>query len=107
MTSQIQVKRQRHIMRSRVLSPCGRGIIYEDLSEILQSMLVKFINGNALKLYHNEITGVDALDWKAFPKALIVSDGKIRCDGIEFQLYFPGKVYGRPEMGKYNAHIDL
>ena len=45
-----------------------------DQSEILQSLLHKFINGKALQLYHNEIAGVDAFDWKAFPKALIVSD---------------------------------
>lgn len=55
-------------------------VMKTDLSEIFQSLLYKFISGNALQLYHNEISGVDALNWKAFPKALIVSDGKLRCD---------------------------
>ena len=53
---------------------------------ILQSLLYKFINGKALQLYHNEIAGVDAFDWKAFPEALIVSDGKLRCGTIEDRL---------------------
>ena len=61
-------------------------VMDKDLSEILQSFLRKFINGNALQLYHNEIKGVDAIDWKAFPKALIVSDGKIICAKIEDRL---------------------
>lgn len=61
-------------------------VMNSDQSEILQSLLHKFINGKALKLYHNEIVGVDAFDWKAFPQALIVSEGKLRCDTIEDQL---------------------
>lgn len=55
----------------------------QDLSEILQSLLYKFVNGNALRLYPNEIRGVDAIDWKAFPAALIVSGGELHCDTIE------------------------
>lgn len=58
-------------------------VMNADLSEILQSMLQKFINGDALELYHNEIAGIDAFDWKAFPMALIVSEGKLQCDTIE------------------------
>ena len=61
-------------------------IMNADQSEILQSLLHKFINGKALQLYHNEIAGVDAFDWKAFPEALIVSDRKLRCDTIEDRL---------------------
>ena len=57
-----------------------------DQSEILQSLLYKFINGKALQLYRNEIAGVDAFDWKTFPEALIVSDGKLRCGTIEDRL---------------------
>ena len=57
-----------------------------DLSEILQSLLLKFINGNPLELYPNEIRGVDALDWKEFPRALIVSDGMLQCDIIEDRI---------------------
>ena len=55
-------------------------VMKSDLSQVLQSMLHKFISGDVLELYHNEIAGIDAFDWKAFPKALIVSDGKVKCD---------------------------
>ena len=61
-------------------------VMKADLSEILQSLLQKYINGDALQLYRNEIAGVDAFDWKAFPEALIVSDGKLRCGTIEDRL---------------------
>jgi para-nitrobenzyl esterase len=61
-------------------------VLNADLSEILQCLLHKFICGDALQLYPNEIKGVDALDWKAFPRALIVSDGELTCDAIEDRL---------------------
>lgn len=53
-------------------------VMNEDLSNVLQKLLQKYVNGNALRLYPNEIKGFDAYDWKAFPHALIVSDGEIR-----------------------------
>ena len=61
-------------------------VMNADLSEILQSFLQKFMNGNPLELYRNEITGIDDFDWKAFPQALIVSGGKITCDTIEDRI---------------------
>jgi para-nitrobenzyl esterase len=61
-------------------------VMNADLSETLQTLLQKFINGDALQLYPNEIRGVDAFDWKAFPIALIVSDGKLLCDMIEDRI---------------------
>ena len=61
-------------------------VMDKDLSEILQTLLAKYIKGEALRLYRNEITYVDALDWKAFPKALIVSDGIIQCGPIEDRI---------------------
>lgn len=61
-------------------------VMKDDLSEVLQSMLRKFIRGNALKLYRNEIAGIDAFEWEKFPKALIVSDGKIQCDKIDDKI---------------------
>jgi para-nitrobenzyl esterase len=64
-------------------------VVNVDLSEILQCMLHKYISGNALQLYTNEIKGIDALDWKAFPQALIVSDGSILCDTIEDRITQP------------------
>ena len=49
----------------------------------LQAPPGKFIKGDALELYPNEIRRVDAVEWKAFPKAFVVSDGMLRCDRIE------------------------
>ena len=57
-------------------------VMDQDLSEILQLFLHKFIGGEALRLYHNEIRGVDALNWKAFPAALFISDGIIKCGSV-------------------------
>lgn len=56
------------------------------LSVILQEMLRKFICGDDLELYSNEINGVNAISWDSFPKALIVSDGKISCGTMEDRL---------------------
>lgn len=55
-------------------------VLDADLSETLQSLLLKFVSGKPLQLYTNEIKGVDAIDWDAFPGALVVSDGKLTCD---------------------------
>ena len=61
-------------------------VLNADLSEILQSFLLKFINGEALNLYNNEIKGVDAVDWKKFPKALIISNDKLKCEPVADKL---------------------
>ena len=55
-------------------------VLDADLSETLQCLLLKFVSGKALRLYTNEIKGVDAFDWEAFPGALVVSDGELTCD---------------------------
>ena len=75
-------------------------VMNADMSEILQTLLYKFINGDDLKLYHNEITGVDALDWEGFPKALIVSDKEITCDTIEDGLKEIKALFGFKENNK-------
>ena len=49
-------------------------VMNANLSETLQSFLQKFINGDDLQLYPNEIKGVDAFIWKEITQALIVSD---------------------------------
>jgi len=61
-------------------------VMNEDLSEVLQCLLVKFMSGNDLELYQNEIRGIDALDWKAFPGVLIASKGKLICDTIDDRI---------------------
>ena len=58
-------------------------VMNADQSEILQNLLRKFVHGDDLELYPNEIRGIDAFEWKAFPGALIVSDGKLKCEMIE------------------------
>ena len=57
------------------------------ISEILQQFLKKFIGGEAMSLYNNEIKGVKAIDWKEFPSALIVSNENFKCAPIEDRLY--------------------
>ena len=61
-------------------------VMDSDLSEILQSFLTKFIRGEALRLYNNEIKGVGAVEWKKFPKALLVSNNALRCEAIADRL---------------------
>ena len=61
-------------------------VINADVSEVLQAFLVKFINGESLKLIHNEIKGIDSIHWKAFPRALTVSEGNIESDRIEKKI---------------------
>ncbi|XME01413.1 carboxylesterase family protein [Lachnospiraceae bacterium C1.1] len=61
-------------------------VMNADLSETLQALLQKFVSGDALQLYRNEISGFGGLDWKAFPRALIVADGKLACDTIEDKI---------------------
>nr|MBQ1579330.1 hypothetical protein [Oscillospiraceae bacterium] len=61
-------------------------VMNEDVSAILQALLEKFVSGDALQLYRNEIKGIDSFDWKAFPQALIVADGEITCAAIEDRI---------------------
>ena len=56
------------------------------ISEILQHFLKKFISGEAMSLYNNEIKGVKDIDWKEFPSALIVSNKNFKCAPIEDRL---------------------
>ena len=72
-------------------------VMNADLSETLQLLLAKFIHGEDLQLYPNEIKGIDALTWRAFPLALIVSDGKVQCGPIEDLL---------PEIGSLPDFIE-
>ena len=62
------------------------GVVDADLSEILQTLLHKYVCGDALQLYRNEVYGIDAFDWEPFPKALIIHDNRCRLDTIEDSL---------------------
>jgi para-nitrobenzyl esterase len=57
-------------------------VMNKDLAETLQTLSLKFMNGEALQLYRNEISGVDAVDWTPFPRALILSEDKLQCEPI-------------------------
>ena len=57
-----------------------------DLSDMLQLFLKKYVNGDKMQLYKNEIKGIKAIDWDDFPQALIVSDKGIHCGPIEDKL---------------------
>ena len=61
-------------------------VIDPAISEILQNLLKKFVIGEELQLYNNEIKGVKAVDWKKFPCALIVSNKNFQCELIEDKL---------------------
>lgn len=57
-----------------------------DLSDMLQAFLKKYAGGEKMRLYENEIKGIEAIDWRDFPQALIVSDNGIQCGPIEDKL---------------------
>ena len=61
-------------------------VLNADISEMLRNFLIKFLHGNAMRFYNNEIKGVGAIDWKGFPKALVVADNGLRCEPIEDKL---------------------
>lgn len=61
-------------------------VLNADISEVLRSFLVKFLRGDAMRFYHNEIRGVDAMEWEQFPKALLVSDKGLRCGPVSDKL---------------------
>ena len=61
-------------------------VLNSDISELLRRFLFKYLNGDAMRFYNNEIKGVGAIDWQKFPKALIVSDKEFRCGPIEDKL---------------------
>ena len=57
-----------------------------DIAETLQKLFQKFERGDELRLFNNEIKGINAIDWKEFPKALIVSEKSFKCEPIEDKL---------------------
>ena len=61
-------------------------VLDADISEVLRSFLVKFLRGDAMRFYNNEIRGVSAIEWERFPKALLVSGKGLRCGPLEDKL---------------------
>lgn len=44
-------------------------ICSKDLKELLQLLLVKYLSGEDLKLHHNEISGMDAVNWPEYTRS--------------------------------------
>ena len=61
-------------------------VLNQDIAKTLQTLFRKFVSGDELKLFNNEIKGIDAIDWKEFPQALIVSDKAFKCEPIADKL---------------------
>ncbi|MBQ3442786.1 MAG: carboxylesterase family protein [Selenomonadaceae bacterium] len=57
-----------------------------DIAETLQKLFQKFERGDEMRLFNNEIKGIGAVDWKEFPKALIVSEKAFKCEPIANKL---------------------
>ena len=57
-----------------------------DLSDMLQSFLKKYVSGEKMQLYQNEIKGINAIEWTGFPQALVVSNEGVQCEPAEDKL---------------------
>ena len=61
-------------------------VLNQDIAETLQKLFRKFENEDEMRLFNNEIKGISAVDWKAFPQALIVSEKSFQCEPIADKL---------------------
>ena len=61
-------------------------VLNRDIAETLQNLFRKFKSGDELRLFNNEIKGINAIDWKEFPNALIVSEKSFKCEQIADKL---------------------
>ena len=61
-------------------------VLNQDIAKTLQNLFQKFISGKELKLFNNEIKGINAIDRKEAPQALIVSEKAFRCEQITDKL---------------------
>ncbi|MBQ0101098.1 MAG: hypothetical protein KBS39_06320, partial [Lachnospiraceae bacterium] len=55
-------------------------IIPEDVSEVLQKFLGKFLRDEKMRFYNNEIVGFHELAWKEIPDELVVTRKDITCE---------------------------
>lgn len=55
-------------------------IIPEDVSEVLQKFLGKFLRDEKMRFYNNEIVGFHELAWKESPDELVVTRKDITCE---------------------------
>ena len=57
-----------------------------DLSDMLRLFLKKYVSGEKMQLYKNEIKGINAIEWTGFPEALVVSNDGVQCEPAEDKL---------------------
>ena len=74
------------LLGNKEISQMYGNIFEENIFKIFQVLMKKFMQGEPVQLYNNEINGVDAFKWENFPKALIVSQEKVKCNLIEYRL---------------------
>ena len=61
-------------------------MLKQDIAKTLRTLFRKFVSGDELKLLNNEIKGINVIDWKKFPSALVVSDKAFKCESIADKL---------------------
>ena len=61
-------------------------VVNENTREILQTLILKAVHGEALELFNNEIQGVNAIKWETYPSVLAVSKNKIQPQAAEDTL---------------------
>ena len=61
-------------------------VLNQDIAETLQNLFRKFVSGDVMRLFNNEIKGIEAIDWKEYPIALVVSEKAFKCEPIADKL---------------------
>ena len=74
------------IMGSHRAAQMYGNVLNADVAETFRALFRKFIMKDEMRLFRNEIKGIDAIDWEEFPKALIVSEKGFRCEPIADRL---------------------
>ena len=61
-------------------------VLNQDIAETLQNLFRKFLSSDKMHLFNNEIKGIEAIDWKEYPRALVVSEKAFKCEPIADKL---------------------
>ena len=61
-------------------------VLDQDIAETLQNLFRKFVSGDKMHLFNNEIKGIEPIDWKEYPRALVVSEKAFKCEPIADKL---------------------
>ena len=71
---------------NREASKMYGNVLNQDIAAPLQNLFRKFVHGEELRLFNNELKGINAIDWKEFPNALVVSEKNFSCEKIADRL---------------------